>query len=446
MKPKINKIISVVLAFVMCLSLCPMSAFAAGEPISIGGIDFTVSNFPVPAVGASMTRNINDIGGYDSEKCSINASFTGWVDLDDSLSLDFRTANTFASGTVYGIRVNLTPKEGYEFDKNANYTFDGIPASDKYVNASGDITLRFYYSATEGTKTPITALELGDIPAPVLGGSTGINSAKITGLENCYYSSNSWKVKSTGKTFTDPKFKGGTAYQLILKLTAKIGCEFVNDESSVWSLAGASFAGAKITNNNTKIELTFDFPAAETAITELNLGGVTAPAAGQPAALDLSDITGINETCYLLTDDPNNGWYVNGEKWADLNTSKNFESASVYELHLRFKANSGYYFSSVTNSLTAAMDGASFPGNAVLEGGAVSELRFKFPATEGADLISSLNLSGIAAPEAGESSARDAGLITGLNSCSLVNIHTEWRVDGYSTFTKWDTQIGRAHV
>ena len=268
-----KRLISIVTAFFMCLSLIPTTVFAADEPQKITRVDLTGFTYPVygesPDYEMSVPegapyhfasrQELEDEGYERFGPLAINGIWWNWNGLDDIMTEDDTFADT--SANAYYMDLALIPDSGYEFAEDVSVTIDGD-------------TSVLSYSQSRGTNLYIVSKDF-TVTKP----SIETKATVTFKVENGTWNGTDTADKTVEVTLTDGK---GTlaAEQVPTGMKPADGYE-----GGAWDVTPNTNEG-DITGN---VTYTYSFTKKEDliSITEVALTGFTAPVYGAAPDFEL---------------------------------------------------------------------------------------------------------------------------------------------------------------
>lgn len=382
-----KKLLALALAFIMCLGVVPMSAFAVTtiDTIAITGVT-PIALGKSPNFGWSVPSN----AGY-TKHTIVNNSISAWAESNTKPtkaedlggpSFHFSSSGTFVakSDKYYTFVAYVKPSDSnYVFSNNVSATINGNEAW--VVKGSGDFLLVYYcFGKPERT---IATLNIHSVTAPVVGetasfdwyvpGSAGYTKDSSSLVGDCVWvetdtapttyvdlESGVKHLKSEGDfTFESNKF-----YTFVAFLTvSESHYSFSNNLTP--TLNSDATAEVELTAEKACV-VWYCFGKSDSAIDTIEITGVTAPIVGATASFDCN-----------LPEDANYDRYEGFESyvWFETDTMPEtledvysgklhqeaeggftFEADKYYTFYAALKPDSGYAFSS---ELSATLNDSS---------------------------------------------------------------------------------------
>lgn len=225
-----------------------------------------------PEIGQTPVMNI---AGTTQYKAVDNVR---WTNVTQNKAMT--SADVFKEDEVYKVEFNIVMQDNFVLAATPELTIDG-----KVAALSGTDVITTTFDAIPSDPTPLTELpvDIGDIQAPVTGGTDTVATA-ITETDNYEYNSHSWSPE-----LVDGKFIEGETYTLSVSVKIKEAC-LIDSNTVAKAINGDQLGYTKINPlfnaNNRQAVFQITFPstialAPRTSI-DVDLSGIKAPVTDEP--------------------------------------------------------------------------------------------------------------------------------------------------------------------
>ena len=353
------KTISIMLVFLMLLSVVPMAVYAANSPDAsiIKNVEITGVHTPFAGYRPDYGSKLGSASyTYDDQLKDDPDVYNGKWWYDETEQRAISPSETFKIGHTYTFCILLVPVDGYEFRvDNYNTPFISATVNGEEADVLDDLTDK-YQAFVEYTFEPcdynyeITKVEV-NVEEPVAGGYPKFDAEILTPGVAKDETESPFCIESVAwydcvnQTFLDPShtFKEDGIYEANIFLTT-IGDYYFstnNDMTDVNVTINGKEGVANTAGKNDKYHIHVScvvFGDVREEVKSVEIADLNTPAVGENP--DFS-VTPVGET-----------FYINGVFWTDVTNSTEvsvketdiFEAGHKYQLQIWIRANDNYKF------------------------------------------------------------------------------------------------------
>ena len=436
---RIRRTISILLCAAMLMSVIVTVSVASSTQVKkvnmFADVPYAgrVADFSARA-GADAEENgygvyyFNDFG---------DGSYSSVEWYDETAGYKLRRGDTFIKGHDYRLRIGIAASTGYEFAYSRTVADNGVSTYysnfDEVTLNGEDATFRHFmykdykkylyierrYPAV--TDTPASAIvdevAVKNLDYPMAGNAPDFDVTTASdgyGLhDNSAYSVNWYAVKGEYliELDRDDVFTVGTTYRVYVTLKANYGWRFKYDNPETPNLKSVKINGLSanyaknyayerdVFDKELKISYTFG-PCPGDKVSQIDIVGVTAPAAGQTPSYSAVMLT---DACVFS--DYEDSKNKNGACWYDytagdfVRTTDTFIEGHEYSITFELLISDGYSFDK--GNVTATVNGNDAEVHYYSEGDTKHYVEYRFAPCFGGEYIESVDITNVAPPVAG---------------------------------------------